>query len=101
MLERIKDFFLNIRDAAFVALLYLFLMIVIILAVIVIVLWYFLNAMPPLPVAHPLNTTMSQITTLAAAGTNLFTVSLIIIAAAGVIAAVGLIYMGRRGGGME
>jgi len=100
VLERIKDFFINIRDAAFIALLYLFLMIVIILAVIVLVLYYFMSSIP-LITSGPLNTTQSQIFTLAAAGTNLFTVSLIIIAAAGVIAAVGLIYMGRRRGGME
>jgi hypothetical protein len=95
VLERVKDFFLNVRDAAFVALLYLFLMVVVILAVVVLVLYYFMSSIPVIT-SGPLNTTQSKIQALAAAGTNLFTVALIIIAAAGVIAAVGLIYMGRR-----
>jgi hypothetical protein len=110
VLERIKGL-LTIRDAAFVALLYLFLMVAVILSVIVLVIYYFLGAIPAIPCTGVqgqanwscpvFNTTQSQINALASAGTNLFTVALIIVAAAGVIAAVGLIYMGRRGGGGE
>ena len=100
MIEKIKAFFMSAKDAAFIALLYLFLMVIVTLSVIVLVLYYFMSSLP-LITSGPLNTTQSQINALGAAGTNLFTISLIIIAAAGVIAAVSLIYIGRRRGGME
>lgn len=88
---------LDVRDAAFMAILQLFLVVVIFLNVIILVLYYFQTAMPAIPSSDPLNQTQAQIASLTASGTTMSTIVLIILAASIVMAGVGLLMTRRRG----